>query len=134
MKFNFALVAASLLLTGTMVLAQGGAQAQPQDPTTEAPSTPPTFPPSESKPEADKSSASASDTSNAKGRVFMGIIDHTQTAGADQYVLRAGDMAYQLDNPGKAKKFQGKNVKVTGRLDNTTNKLHIDKIEPSPSM
>ncbi len=134
MKLNFALVAASLLLTGTMVLAQGGAPAQPQDPTAQAPSTPPTFPPTESKPQADKPPASASDTANAKGRVFMGIIDHTQAGGADRYVLRAGDMAYQLDNPGKAKKYQGKNVKITGKLDNTTNKLHIDKIEASPSM
>jgi uncharacterized protein DUF5818 len=38
--------------------------------------------------------------------------------------------SYQIDDVSKAKPFMGKQVKVTGTLDATTNTIRIDNIEP----
>jgi lipopolysaccharide export system protein LptA len=39
------------------------------------------------------------------------------------------NVSYQLDNQEKAKQFEGKQVKVTGRLDLETNLIHVQNIE-----
>ena len=41
----------------------------------------------------------------------------------------AANVSYQLDDQKKAKEFEGKQVKVTGKLDLDTNLIHIDSIE-----
>lgn len=41
----------------------------------------------------------------------------------------AANVSYQLDNQDKAKQFEGKQVKVTGKLDMNTNLIHVDSIE-----
>jgi uncharacterized protein DUF5818 len=52
----------------------------------------------------------------------------------DQYVLRTTDnMTYQLDDPNKAKEFEGKQVKVTGGLDAKNKLIHIQTVEAAPS-
>jgi Protein of unknown function (DUF5818) len=52
----------------------------------------------------------------------------------DQYVLRTTDnMTYQLDDPNKAKEYEGKQVKVTGNLGAKAKLIHIQNIEASPS-
>lgn len=38
--------------------------------------------------------------------------------------------SYQIDDASKAKQFMGKQVKVTGKLDMSTNTIHVDSIEP----
>ena len=41
----------------------------------------------------------------------------------------ATNMSYQLDDQEKAKQFEGKQVKVTGKLDSNTNVIHVENIE-----
>jgi hypothetical protein len=90
-----------------MAFAQGGAQTQPADPTATA------------------------QTGSADGsRVFSGSIAH-EKAG---FVLKAGNTAYKLDDQAKAKPFKGKTVQVTGSLNESTNTIHVEKIEASASM
>jgi hypothetical protein len=38
-------------------------------------------------------------------------------------------MSYQLDDQEKAKQFEGKQVKVVGKLDLETNLIHVENIE-----
>jgi hypothetical protein len=52
----------------------------------------------------------------------------------DQYVLRTTDnMTYQLDDPSKAKEFEGKQAKVTGSLEGKTKLIHIQNVEAATS-
>jgi len=51
-----------------------------------------------------------------------------------KYVLHTGGTDYQLDNQSTAKKFEGKDVKVTGQLDASSNTIKVQSIEPSSSM
>lgn len=48
-----------------------------------------------------------------------------------QYVLKdaVSGTSYKLDDQDKAKQFDGKQVKVTGKLDPTTNQIHVENIE-----
>jgi hypothetical protein len=39
-------------------------------------------------------------------------------------------VSYKLDEPGKAKQYMGKQVKVTGKLDMDSNTIHVKGIEP----
>ncbi|MGC1450170.1 MAG: DUF5818 domain-containing protein [Candidatus Sulfotelmatobacter sp.] len=41
----------------------------------------------------------------------------------------AANVSYQLDDQDKAKQFVGKQVKVTGKLDSNTNRIHVENIE-----
>jgi hypothetical protein len=49
-----------------------------------------------------------------------------------KFVLKdkAANVSYQLDDQEKAKQFEGKQVKVTGKLDMNTNLIHVENIEP----
>jgi hypothetical protein len=62
----------------------------------------------------------------AKSTVFMGTI----VKDGSDYVLRAstGDV-YRLDMPSKAQPFEGKSVKVTGKLEETAKLIHVTNIE-----
>ena len=48
-----------------------------------------------------------------------------------KFVLKdaATKMNYQLDDQNKAKQFEGKQVKVIGKLDLDTNLIHVENIE-----
>jgi uncharacterized protein YdeI (BOF family) len=61
-----------------------------------------------------------------KSATFTGTV----VKDGDQYVLRdaSGEM-YKLDNPDRAKPFEGKAVKVTGQLDTEAKLIHVEKIE-----
>jgi hypothetical protein len=118
---SLALLAVSL----PNLFAQGSQPSQPVDPTaqapaTPAPATPPTFPTSEAKPQPDR----------ADEMVYMGTI----VKDGDAYVLQTGNEKYLLDSQKKAKKYKGKDVKITGTLDKAKNLIHVEKIKPSPSM
>ncbi len=54
---------------------------------------------------------------------------------ANKLVLKdsAGNINYELDDQDKAKQFEGKRVKVTGKLDMNTNLIHVENIEPLDS-
>jgi hypothetical protein len=52
----------------------------------------------------------------------------------DSYVLKAGNEQYLLDRKKKARKYKGKDVKITGTLERAKNLIHVEKITASPSM
>jgi hypothetical protein len=62
----------------------------------------------------------------AKSGVFMGTI----VKDGSDFVLRAstGDV-YRLDAPSKAQQFEGKSVKITGKLEETAKLIHVENIE-----
>jgi hypothetical protein len=43
------------------------------------------------------------------------------------------NVSYQLDDQEKAKQFEGKQVKIVGKLDLDTNLIHVETIEPLAS-
>jgi hypothetical protein len=48
-----------------------------------------------------------------------------------QFVLTTQDnLSFQLDDQERARKFEGTQVKVTGTVDSTSRKIHVEKIEP----
>jgi hypothetical protein len=51
-----------------------------------------------------------------------------------KFVLHTGGTDYQLDDQSEARKFEGKDVKVTGQLDQSSNTIKVASIEPSSSM
>jgi len=53
----------------------------------------------------------------------------------DGYVLtdEANKVSYKLDDQDKAKQFEGKDVKVTGTLDASSNTIHVSDIQASSS-
>ncbi len=50
----------------------------------------------------------------------------------DRFVLQdsIGESIYQLDDQGKAKFFEGKNVRVTGTVDKVTNTITVADLQP----
>jgi hypothetical protein len=112
----------------TMSFSQtGGRPTQPPDPTAQSPATsaPATIPSSDPKQEQGSTPSAAAQ----KARPFMGTIIRQK----DSYVLRAGDLEYRVDDPVKARRFAGKNVKIMGTFDKTSNTIHMQTIEASPS-
>jgi uncharacterized protein YdeI (BOF family) len=108
---------------GTTVLALGLAsipalaQTQPsqQDPSQQ---------PSQSQPS--QASPSSSD-SMPQSQAFTGTI----VKGSDGYMLQddTNKTSYKLDDAKQAKKFAGKNVKVSGTLDSTSNTIHVINVQ-----
>jgi Protein of unknown function (DUF5818) len=48
----------------------------------------------------------------------------------NKYVLKTTDkQTYELDDQGRAREYEGKQVKIVGSLDRTTNVIHITSIE-----
>jgi len=141
-----ALIASTILLTGAL-MAWGQSQSQqpsPADPTahapaSSAPATPPTFPSSQSGSQTEQSpathpensgSTTSSPAASQGSRTFEGQI----ILNNNSYLLRSGDQEYKLDDQGKAKKYAGKDVKVTGNLDRQNKTIHVDSIEVAPSL
>lgn len=63
-------------------------------------------------------------------KAYVGQIIQAQNG---QYALltdKNKGQGYFLDDQEKAKKFSGKNVKVTGKVDTETKTLHIAQIQP----
>ena len=94
-----------------------------QDPTMQHPST---ESPSENSPSSAASAGSATDGT------FMGSL----AKNGGRYVLHSANGDYKLivnDND-QAQTLEGKDVKVTGSLDNSTNTIHVSYMEPSSAM
>src|SRR5581483_8703108 len=135
---KLALIASTILLAG-LATAWGQSQSQqpnPPDPTAHAPAstapaTPPTFPQSQSGSQAPEQSPSAhpensgsttaSPSASAGARTFEGQI----ILSNNSYLLRSGDEEYKIDDQAKAKKYAGKDVKVTGSLDRQNKTIHV---------
>lgn len=110
---------------------------QPVDPTAHAPSTkapPPTSQEPETKPPEEQPGAVSPNSSSAPGqaRVFIGaIVNHRHV-----YVLKSANTEYRLDDQQEAKKYAGRDVKVTGMLEGKgkSQTILVHKIEVSPSI
>ncbi len=66
------------------------------------------------------------DQSTSKSAVFTGTI---VKSGSTFLLKDAAGKVYMLDAPDKAEPFEGKNVKITGRLEPNATLLHVDAIE-----
>jgi cytoskeletal protein RodZ len=114
-----------------------GTSSQTQDPNATSPTASPSQTPSAQQPSQTPStsdpnsgaSATSSGSSDAQ-RSFVGSI--TKTGG--KFVLHTGGTDYQLDDQAQASKYKGKDVKVTGQLDSSSNTIKVQSIEPSSSM
>jgi hypothetical protein len=74
----------------------------------------------------DKPDSSQPDQQAAKAVVITGTI----AKNGSSFVLRdSSGTVYQLDAQDKAQPYEGKSVKVTGKLEAATNLLHVDTIE-----
>ena len=138
MRLFTKLLLAVSLIAGLLTLGYGqGQQAQPPDPTgqaptTPAPSTPPTFPPNaKQQPEVPSPSvgnSAATSRDSVETDTFSGTIVNQKNS----YLLRNGDHEYKLDDQKAAAKHRDQKVKITGSLDRKTNTIHVEKIEDSP--
>jgi len=114
-----------------------GTPSQSQDPNAQPTATPSQQTPSAQQPsqtpstsDPSSSAASSGSSSSDAARSFVGSI--MKTGG--KYVLHTGGTDYQLDDQAQAGKFKGKDVKVTGQLDQSSNTIKVQSIEPSSSM
>ena len=62
----------------------------------------------------------------SKTTTFTGTV----VKDGEQYVLRdSSGSVYKLDDSSRAQAFEGKTVKVSGRLDSNSKMIHVDSIE-----
>ena len=77
-------------------------------------------------PHAQTSPDQAQNPDTAKSTTFTGTV----VKDGEQYVLRdSSGSVYKLDDSSRAQAFEGKTVKVTGRLDSNSKTIHVDSIE-----
>ncbi len=76
------------------------------------------------------SSSSATVTSTDNQNSFTGSI----IKSGGKYQLRSNGNTYDLDDQSQAKSFSGKDVKVNGTLDKSSNSIKVTSIEPASPM
>jgi len=83
----------------------------------------PAYPPPQQQSQPGQQAADA----QAELRMFSGKI----AKAGGKYVLQdpASNTAFSLDDQKAAKKYDGKTVMVTGRLDTSNNTIHVQKID-----
>jgi hypothetical protein len=75
---------------------------------------------------ADSQNQNSDNQQESSAQVFTGTIVKDES----RYVLKAADGAsYQLDDQEKAKRYEGKQVKIVGSIDAHGTTLHISSIE-----
>ena len=79
---------------------------------------------------AGTSSSSSTATSTDTKNNFTGSI----VKNGSKYQLRSGGADYDLDDQNQAKSFEGKDVKVNGSLDKSSNTIKVTSIEPASPM
>ena len=81
----------------------------------------PQAPPSQARPDQ-----SAPNPDSSRAATFTGTV----LKNGEQYVLKdSSGSVYKLDDSSRAQSFEGKTVKVTGRLDANSKMIHVDTIE-----
>jgi hypothetical protein len=116
----------TLALTGVQAwslplaaIGNGGTTIQEPKPTQPQPQPAPT--PDQTQPAPDQHQPEA-----AKSTTFTGTV----VRDGEEFSLRDGSgTMLKLDDRSKAKPFEGKQVKVTGRLDTEAKLIHVDSIE-----
>lgn len=81
---------------------------------------------SQEKPGMQQENPPQPDQSASKSVVVTGTIVKD---GSDLVLKDTSGKTYRLDPPDKAEPFEGKSVKVTGKLDADANLLHVESIE-----
>jgi hemolysin activation/secretion protein len=141
---NMFLLRVSLVAAVTLGAVALGSTAQAQDPSSQAPAS--TAPPQQDpagmpQDQQQTPTASQSQPQNESQMPAAGNDAQTQDAKAftGQVVKVDGKVVlkdpvtkntYQIDDATKVKRYMGKQVKVTGKLDMSSNTIHVDSIEP----
>ena len=140
-RVSLILIAVFALVMLPAAFAQG-TPSQSQDPSTQTPSTqPPSENPSTSpsqtpstapsqSPSTDNPSSATSSSSSSDAHNFVGSI----VKNNGKYMLHTGGTDYELDDQSQAAKFEGKDVKVTGSVDQQSNTIQVQSIVPASSM
>jgi uncharacterized protein DUF5818 len=131
-----------LVSLGTPVLSQQQKPENPQVPDPNAQTQQQQQPSSPSAPQSQTASPSAGQTASPspaasdnqmtpQSQTFTGKI----VKADGNFVLQdqTSNATYQLDNQDQAKSYEGKSVKVTGTLDNSSKTIHVSAIEPFSS-
>jgi hypothetical protein len=97
------------------------------------PQRPDPLPPPETKPDSKASPDQKQDPKGQQpepGQSTASSITGTIVIMSGKYALATADnVTYQLDDQDKAKRYDGKQVKVMGTLDRTTGIIHVRSIE-----
>ncbi len=117
MKILLGLSSCALLLASVQAWGATTPNSFTRMPVIQEPQTPPSqTPPDQVMPNQDSS----------KTATFTGTI----VKDGEQYVLRdSSGSVYKLDDTSRAQAFEGKTVKVTGRLDADSKMIHVDSIQ-----
>jgi hypothetical protein len=119
MKKNLSLLA-SLALAATLSPAAFAQQDQSPQPNT-------TDPPRQTAPSTNAQPAVPDSASDAAApRSFSGTVTKAQK----HYVLKTDTGTYKLDDQTKAKHYMGKQVTVSGMLDQSTGMIRVTDIQP----
>jgi hemolysin activation/secretion protein len=123
------LLAAAVTLVAFVVAAPAPAQQADEDRTATSPrQQQPKTPPQSQQNAAQPPSSSDPQTQDALSFTGLVVKDKGQIVLKDPITK----MSYQFDDESKAKQYVGKQVRVTGRLDMSSNTIHMDKIEALP--
>ena len=111
----------ALMFAGSQALAATSRSSATPMPVIQEPQNPPSqTQPDQATPNQDQS----------KTTTFTGTI----VKDGEQYVLRdSSGGVYKLDDSSRAQAFEGKTVKVTGRLDPDSKMIHVDSIQAMAS-
>lgn len=86
----------------------------------------PQTPPSQTPPDQATPNQSMPNPDSSKSTTFTGTV----VKDGEQYVLRdSSGSVYKLDDSSRAQSFEGKTVKVTGKLDADSKIIHVDTIQ-----
>lgn len=109
--------ACALFVASAQAQGLGSAYSATPMPAIQEPQNPPSqTPPDQAMPNQDSS----------KTTTFTGTV----VKDGEQYVLRdSSGSVYKLDDSSRAQAFEGKTVKVTGRLDPNAKMIHVDSIQ-----
>jgi len=84
--------------------------------------------PEQNAPQQDQSPNMSQGTAQStQGNSFTGTV----VKAGGKYVLKTSNMSYQLDDQKKAKRYENKQVMVTGSLDDNTSTIHVTDISPT---
>ncbi|MGC1423013.1 MAG: DUF5818 domain-containing protein [Terracidiphilus sp.] len=117
MQMLLGLSSCALLLASVPAFGATNPNSASPMPVIQEPQTPPSqTPPDQAMPNQDSS----------KTATFTGTV----VKDGEQYVLRdSSGSVYKLDDSSRAQAFEGKTVKVTGRLDANSKMIHVDSIQ-----
>ena len=122
------LIAVAMTLVAFALASSARAQQADEDPSPTAPRQQPPAPAQRPTQPNNTQAATSSDPRTEDALAFTGRVVKKN----GQIVLNdpVTKISYQLDDPLKAKKYTGRRVKVIGKLDLSSNTIHIDSIEP----